>query len=163
MIRHLLTGLLAAATLTACSGKTSTTDKDAQAEAAMAKVEASPDTRVAKGLPVVAAKPGKAPAAAALPPAFEGHWGMRPADCDISRADTKGLLIVKGNTLTFYEATATATVVGGPSRYKVVADLAYKGEGREWRTRETLELTAAGTVLQRTGQSPVKTYRYERC
>ncbi|MEG3123292.1 hypothetical protein [Sphingomonas sp. GB1N7] len=163
MIRNFLIGLLAATSLAACSSRTSEADKDAQAEAAMAKVEASPDAKVAKGLPVVAAKPTKAPSAAALPPAFEGRWGMNPADCDIARSDTKGLLIVKGNTLTFYEATATATVVGGPSRYKVVADLAYKGEGQEWRTRETLELTAAGTVLQRTGQSPVKTYRYERC
>ena len=162
MIRHFLIGLLAATSLAACSGKTSEADKDAQAEAAMAKVEASPNAMVAKGLPVTTT-PTKAPQNTALPPAFEGRWGMHPADCDIARSDTKGLLIVKGNTLTFYEATATAKVIGGPSRYKVVADLSYKGEGQQWQTRETLELTAASTVLQRTGQSPVKTYRYERC
>jgi len=162
MIRYFLIGLLAATTLGGCSGNTSEADKDAQAEAAVARVETAPPGKVAPGLPVTTA-PVKAPVATALPPAFEGHWGMRPADCDISRADTKGLLIVKGDTLTFYEATATAKVIGGPSRYKVVAELSYTGEGREWQTRETLELTAAGTVLLRTGQSPAKTYRYERC
>ena len=163
MIRHLLAGLLAATALGACNREPSAAEKDAAAEAAVARAEkAARDGKVAPGLPV-AANPAKPVAPGSLPPAFDGHWGMRPADCDISRADTKGLLIVKGDTLTFYEATATAKVVGGPSRYKVVADLNYKGEGQEWRTRETLELTAAGTVLLRTGQSPTKTYRYERC
>ena len=171
MIRHVLIGLCAATALSACS-KSPDTDSDAHAEAVVAKAEASPDSTLKRGLPV-GTTPTKPLAPTALPPAFEGHWGMRAADCDISRADTRGLLIVKGNTMTFYTAIATTKVVGGQSRFKVIADLSYKGEGKEWQTRETLELTAAGTVLMRTvlmstvlmrtGPSPAKTYRYVRC
>lgn len=155
-----ITALLLFLALAACSGKEQAATNEAVAEAAIAHIEASATGNVAPGLPV-ADKEAKLDRSA-LPPAFEGRWGMTPADCDIARGDTRGLLSITGSKLTFWDAGATASVVGGSSRYKVVADLALSDHGRKWQRRDTFELTNAGTTLQRT-EAAGKTYRYERC
>ncbi|MEN2786628.1 hypothetical protein ACFOKI_01990 [Sphingomonas qilianensis] len=133
---------------------------DAQAEVAVDQAQQAADGNVLRGLPVsddsVVVKPGQ------LPPMFEGRWGLTPADCDVARSDTKGLLVIRGSNLTFYTASADAKVIAGPSRYQVVADLTFTGKDAPAPRRDQLALTAANTVLQRTepgGQS----YRYERC
>lgn len=156
-----ITFTLLSLALAACSGEQQATSNEAKAEAAVAKIEASATGNVAPGLPIADKQAKLDPSA--LPPAFEGRWGMKPEDCDIARSDTRGLLSVTGSKLTFYDAAATATVIGGSSRYKVVADLALSDRGRKWQRRDTFELTNAGTVLQRTEQDTGKTYRYEHC
>ena len=93
---------------------------------------------------------------------FNG-WGITPADCDFSRSDTKGLVTVFADKLSFYESTAKVASLSAVSQYKVIADLNYTGEGQAWRKRTTLELITAGTALLRTEQSPAATFRYERC
>ena len=148
-------GLLA---LGACSGSDAPAVNEAQAAAAIDTVQQAPERNVPRGLPISeerAAPPG------ALPPQFEGRWGITPADCDVARSDTKGLLVIRGSTLTFYTASAVAKVIGGPSRYKVIADLTFTDKGVAPR-RDQLELTSAGTVLQR-AEPGGKTYRYGRC
>lgn len=156
-----ITFTLLSLVLAACSGEQQATSNEAKAEAAVAKIEASATGNVAPGLPIADKQATLDPSA--LPPAFEGRWGMKPEDCDIARSDTRGLLSVAGSKLTFYDAAATATVIGGSSRYKVVADLALSDRGRKWRRRDTFELTNAGTVLRRTEQDTGKTYRYDHC
>jgi len=151
--------LIATLAIAACSNDAPAVN-DAQAEAAVEQAARAANGTVPRGLPVsdetAALTPG------ALPPAFEGRWGLTPADCDVARSDTKGLLVIRGSTLTFYTASATARVVGGPSRYKVVADLTFTDKGATAPRRDRLALTAAGTVLQRT-EPGGQTYRYERC
>jgi hypothetical protein len=150
--------LIPALALCACADSDAPTVNEAQAAAAIDNVRDVPERNVARGLPISddrAAPPG------ALPPQFEGRWGMTPADCDVARSDTKGLLVIRGSNLTFYAASADAKVIGGPSRYKVIADLTFTDKGVTPR-RDQLELTSAGTVLQRS-EPGGKTYRYERC
>lgn len=139
--------------LAACSSKSP------QSDVALANAEAV--AKPVPGLPVTDKKSLLRPDS--LPPAFEGRWGEKPSDCDFSRSDTTGLLRLKGDTLNFYESTATAKLVGGASRYKVIADLTFRDSGKTWQARETYELTAGGTVLLRTAPALGKTYRYERC
>ena len=104
----------------------------------------------------VSLKPGE------LPPAFEGRWGLRPADCDIARSDTRGLLVIRGSDLTFYAVSGKAKVIGGPSRYNVIADLTFSDKGKTAPRREQYELASAGTTLLRTDPDGKK-FRYERC
>jgi hypothetical protein len=151
--------LIPALALGACDNNDAPDVNEAQAEAVIDNVQQAPERNVPRGLPISeerAAPPG------ALPPQFEGRWGITPADCDVARSDTRGLLVIRASTLTFHAASATAKVIGGPSRYKVIADLTFSGKGAVPTRRDQLELTSAGTVLQRSEPSG-KTYRYERC
>ena len=100
-------------------------------------------------------------AAKQLPPAFLGRWGITPADCDFSRSDTKGLLTVFADRLSFHESTARIDSLERRSPYRIVAALTLTGDGRTWQRRDTLDLASAGTILVRT--EPSAAYRYERC
>ena len=151
--------MIPALALGGCANDDAPSVNDAQAEAVIENVQQAPERNVPRGLPISeerAAPPG------ALPPQFEGRWGMKPSDCDVARSDTHGLLVIRGSNLTFYAASANAKVIGGPSRYKVVADLTFTDKGLTAPRRAQFELTAAGTVLQRT-EPGGKTFRYERC
>ncbi|QNQ07857.1 hypothetical protein [Sphingomonas alpina] len=153
-------GLVALAlTLAACSSEPSDNQAAASIEATIAANESSD---AARGLPKSDA-PSAAKAAKTLPPAFLGRWGITPADCDFSRTDTKGLVTVFADKLSFYASTAKIDALSRQSQYKMTADLNFTGEGRSWQKRTTLELVTAGTALVRTEQSPAATYRYERC
>ncbi|MDQ2877880.1 MAG: hypothetical protein M3R41_02215 [Pseudomonadota bacterium] len=158
--------------LAACSGKADdkaqpTAPKpsahDARSEAAIQNaVAAGGRQAVPKGVPV-----GDPPAivtnANALPAAFQGKWGMTAGDCDISRGDSVGKMIVRVDKLTFYTATATITHLTKTSQYQVTADLALEGGGKAWQARQRFDLTRGGTQLLRIEQTPAKTYRYQRC
>ena len=45
-------------------------------------------------------------AAGKIPAALHGRWGLTPGDCTKTRGDAKGLLVVSGDNLQFYEARA---------------------------------------------------------
>ena len=156
-------GIAIALALAGCSSDAS---EDAKEKAAAANIEAVVEQNEAQaaalGLPR-SGTPSPAKAAKTLPPAFLGRWGITPADCDFSRSDTKGLVTVFADKLSFYESTAKVASLSAVSQYKVIADLNYTGEGQAWRKRTTLELITAGTALLRTEQSPAATFRYERC
>ncbi|MGH6614679.1 hypothetical protein [Sphingomonas sp.] len=146
-------------TLAACSSEPSDNQAAASIEATVA---ANQSSDAARGLPK-SDVPSPAKEAKTLPPAFLGRWGIMPADCDFSRTDTKGLVTVFADKLSFYASTAKVDALTRQSQYKMTADLNFTGEGRSWQKRTTLELVTAGTALVRTEQSPAATYRYERC
>lgn len=102
-------------------------------------------------------------AATEFPAAFRGRWGMTPNDCDPARADNKGLILVSADDIRFYESRATIgkLTVAAPTR--VLADLAFSGEGQTWKSRTVLDLSEDGTVLTRSEESPAASYRYTKC
>lgn len=107
--------------------------------------------------------------ARAFPTAFQGRWGLAHADCDLSRVDdAKGLMRIAADKVSFYESSATVAAMPAKSAYKLVADLAFRGEGKTWRRRDRFALLVAGTAMSRTeqgadGGADERTYRYERC
>lgn len=159
-MRRLIPSCLVALALSACSNEKAPDVNEAQAAAAVENAARAADGNATRGLPVsdetAALKPGE------LPPAFEGRWGLRPADCDIARSDTRGLLVIRGSDLTFYAVSGKAKVIGGPSRYNVIADLTFSDKGKTAPRREQYELASAGTTLLRTDPDGKK-FRYERC
>ncbi|MEO5866279.1 MAG: hypothetical protein ABIS14_10715 [Sphingomonas sp.] len=137
----------------------------ATAAAVVAPITISATATPAPGVPAERA-PNRAEAAKlahAIPTALRGRWGMTPGDCDISRSDTKGLLIVSKDKLDFYESKARVDGLSKVSQNEVTADLMFSGEGKTWRAREHLRTGVAGTRLLRTEEAPHKTFRYVRC
>lgn len=111
-----------------------------------------------RGLPVATrVKPGTL----TFPTAYQGHWGLTPADCDISRPDAPGLMKVSGATLDFHGSTAKARTLTARDPYRITADLDFTGGGRSWPRREVLTLEVGGTRLARAEAGG--TYRYEKC
>lgn len=119
--------------------------------------------------PAPRATPSPAPAATAtaaattFPAAFRGRWGMTVNDCDPRRDDNKGLMVVSADGITFYESRATVTGLtqSGPTR--LMADLAFSGEGQTWSSRTVLELADGGRALTRSEETPAASYSYRKC
>ena len=111
----------------------------------------------------VATVPAKAPAAsaAAIPDALHGRWGLTPADCTSTRGDTKGLLVVSRDGLTFYKSRAVPARNVSTSNDSIGADFAFTGEGQSWTKFETLQIRKAKLV--RTESSPMASFTYARC
>jgi hypothetical protein len=162
-------GLLA---LAACSGKSveSADNKAAAADVNEAKADAAIENIVQvagpnalpRGVPL--SKPS--PAASdpnALPPAFQGRWGLRAADCDYSVRAPEGLLVLQPKALKFYEFTAKIDSLAKTSDYAVTARLSWGKDDQQQIAVQTLSLVNGGTALLRTEQSPTKTYHYQRC
>lgn len=99
--------------------------------------------------------------AAAIPAAFHGRWGLTPADCTSTRGDNKGLLVVSGERLQFYESRATPARNVQSSSDSISADFAFTGEGQSWTRYEALTLKDAKLV--RTESSPMASFTYARC
>ena len=99
--------------------------------------------------------------AAAIPAALHGRWGMTPADCTSTKGDTKGLLVVSGDRLTFYESRAVPARNVRISGDSIGADFDFTGEGQSWTKFETLQLKK--DKLVRTESSPMASFTYARC
>ena len=110
------------------------------------------------GQPAPAASP-----IAALPPEFQGRWGMVANDCTPGRADAKGLMTVGTDGLRFYESRARIESARSPRPGSVELDLAFTGEGQEWNRTETLTILDGGRTLTREEQKPAGSFRYIRC
>lgn len=108
-----------------------------------------------------------APAAAAgIPTAMQGRWGMVPADCTSTRGDAKGLLTVGPDSLTFYESVARLGTATERSDTSLTADFAFTGEGMTWTRNETLAVSGGGKTLTRTergGEEPGGPFTYTKC
>jgi len=137
---------------------------EAKADAAIQNiVKVDGPAAVAPGVPI-----SKLPATIrdpdALPLPLQGRWGLTAADCDVSVRAPKGLLVIAPKQLTFYEAKATIVSLDKATDYAVTAGLSFEDDNKkQWTSVETLALVTGGTALIRTEQSPVKTYRYQRC
>ena len=104
-----------------------------------------------------------AAAAAAIPAAFHGRWGMAEGDCTSTRGDAKGLITITGDTITFYESRAKLGRVtqNAPENFTGVFD--FTGEGQNWTKEQNLKLTGSSNTLVRTETEPTASFTYRRC
>jgi len=107
--------------------------------------------------------PPKRPSPLALPPLFEGRWGKTPADCDISRSDTRGAMIIRGDRIDFYAATGHMVAVERRSPTTVAVTMDVKEGGRQFRRSMIFTLVTAATELLRVDAAPPARFRYTRC
>ncbi|WP_136635882.1 hypothetical protein [Pseudooceanicola onchidii] len=101
-----------------------------------------------------------------IPQVMQGRWGLTENDCDPTRDDNKGLMVVGPDTLRFYEARATLTQITGGDSTRLQADYAFTGEGQSWTRQITFESQDGGMILLRTDQgdgATGDTYRYLDC
>ena len=116
------------------------------------------------GAPDAGTAPGNSVSTAAvskIPAALQGRWGLSPADCTSTVGDAKGLLVVGGDELRFYESVARPAGSVQTSANSISGDFAFTGEGQNWTNHQTLELRDGQLV--RTERNPVASFRYVRC
>ena len=104
---------------------------------------------------------GAAEASGTIPQALRGRWGMVPADCTTTRGDAKGLLIVSGDTLRFYESTARPAAEIEDSPDSISGTFAFTGEGMHWTKFQSLELQDGKLIRSET--DPAHSYTYVAC
>ena len=100
-------------------------------------------------------------AANRIPASFHGRWGLSPADCTSNRGDAKGLLIVSGSELRFYESVASPAGSLAVTDDSVNGNFAFTGEGMSWTRHQALQLQ--DRKLVRTESAPMASYTYARC
>ena len=101
------------------------------------------------------------PAAATIPAALQGRWGMVPEDCISTRGDAKGLLTISANDLRFYESRAVPSAGIETDSDSISGDFTFTGEGQTWSKYVSLRLQKEGLV--RTETNPTASYSYAKC
>jgi hypothetical protein len=96
-----------------------------------------------------------------IPVALHGRWALSPGDCTSTYGDTKGLLIVSGDMLKFYESLGKPAGDLKTSGTSASGDFAFTGEGMNWKKYEVLELQ--DNKLVRTESDPITSFTYARC
>ena len=149
-------------TIVACGGS-DPVDKQANNTAGLPDPkEPSPD---ATGAPpannAAAAVPAPAQAAAKIPAALHGRWGLSPGDCTSTRGDAKGLLIVGPDELRFYESRAVPSANVQSSSDSISGDFTFTGEGQTWTKFQSLSIQRDGLV--RTESNPMASFTYAKC
>jgi hypothetical protein len=103
-----------------------------------------------------------APAAAArIPARLHGRWGLSPADCNSTRGDAKGLLVIAADDLRFYESRAVPSADVQTDAGSISGHFDFTGEGQSWSKYEALK--RSGTKLTRTETNPAASYTYAKC
>jgi len=106
---------------------------------------------------------GSEPAALRIPAAFQGRWGMVPADCTSTRGDAKGLITVTDDKIRFFESTGTLTkvILNAPENF--TGTFAFTGEGQSWTNSQNLQLTGSSKTLVRSQADVSQSFTYKRC
>ncbi len=104
---------------------------------------------------------GATEATGTIPQALRGRWGMVPADCTTTRGDAKGLLIVSGDGLRFYESTARPAAEIEDSADSISGMFAFTGEGMHWTKFQSLEIQNGKLIRSET--DPAHSYTYVAC
>jgi hypothetical protein len=99
------------------------------------------------------------PAAAVIPAAYRGRWGMVQDDCTSTRGDAKGLITIADKTIRFYEATATLKEQRPAVATSFSGQFGFTGEGQTWE--KVVTLTRTGDTLKRADDEGSATYK--RC
>jgi hypothetical protein len=106
--------------------------------------------------------PPPAPASTGLIPApLQGRWGLTPADCTSTRGDAKGLLVVNGGELRFYESRAVPAPGVEADGGAISGNFRFAGEGQAWSKYEALK--RSGDKLTRTENNPAASFTYAKC
>ena len=133
---------------------------------AVAAVPATADK--AAPAPAGGPPPATAPAASAspagttpIPAALQGRWGLTPGDCTSALGDAKGLLVINGRELRFYESRAVPSPGVTADSDSITGNFAFTGEGQSWTKFETFELR--NNSLIRTESNPAASYSYAKC
>jgi hypothetical protein len=101
------------------------------------------------------------PPAAAIPAAFQGRWGLTPADCTSPLGDAKGLLVINGRELRFYESRAVPSKNVQGDGDSLSGDFHFTGEGQSWTKYEALKIDKQ--KLTRTETQPTASFTYAKC
>jgi hypothetical protein len=104
-----------------------------------------------------------APAALAIPAAFQGRWGMVPDDCTSTRGDAKGLILIDDDSIKFFESNATLTKVTLNAPENFTGTFAFTGEGMNWTNSQNLKLTGSSNTLVRKQSDIAQPFTYKRC
>ena len=94
-----------------------------------------------------------------IPAAYQGRWGMVPADCTSTRGDAKGLMTIGDTRIRFYESTATLMSQRPAIATSFSGHFAFRGEGQSWD--KVMTFTRTGDRLTRAEEEG--TYTYTRC
>jgi hypothetical protein len=156
-------------TLVACSGRDPVADNAVNGAEAPAEVDvlppdesmATPTNELENGDDEDVNVGDASSTASTIPAAFQGRWGLTPADCVESRSDTKGLLVVAADRLQFYEARAKPAGELRLTPKSVSGSFDFTGEGQNWKKHQVLELQ--DHKLVRTESDPMASYTYARC
>ncbi|HEY6048748.1 MAG TPA: hypothetical protein VIV07_06855 [Sphingomicrobium sp.] len=97
----------------------------------------------------------------AIPAALQGRWGLAPADCTGALAAAKGLLVISGDELRFYESRAVPADGVQTDSQSISGNFNFSGEGQSWSKFETLELQKGKLV--RTESNPTASFTYAKC
>lgn len=101
-----------------------------------------------------------------IPAAFQGRFGLVPADCGPETGANKGLIQVSANDMKFYESIARLGTIQERSDSHLKAGFAYAGEGMEWNRTVTMDTRDGGKTVQfeEFGEDAPKGARtYTRC
>jgi hypothetical protein len=150
--------------IAACGRRDPVADENAAARrAAAALPTVNKPVADPQGGPPPAAAPAAEPAVAeaGVPKALQGRWGLTPADCTSTRGDAKGLLVVTGDKLTFYESRAVPAADIQKSPDSIGGNFSFTGEGQTWTKFESLKLDDGKLV--RTESNPTASFTYARC
>ena len=102
-----------------------------------------------------------ADSAGIIPAQLQGRWGLTPADCTSNRGDAKGLLIVTGDAMQFYESRAVPGISIETTANSISGQFNFTGEGQAWTKYESFKLQSDG--LMRTERNPAASYTYAKC
>lgn len=109
-----------------------------------------------------APSPAAPPAPAAIiPVALQGRWGLTPGDCTSALGDAKGLLVVNGGELRFYESRAVPAPGVQTEADSISGNFRFTGEGQTWTKFEALERQK--DKLVRTETNPAASFTYAKC
>jgi hypothetical protein len=101
------------------------------------------------------------PPAVTIPAAFQGRWGLTPADCTTALGDAKGLLVINEGELRFYESRAVPTSNVQADGDSLSGDFHFTGEGQSWTKYEALKVDKQ--KLTRTETNPTASFTYAKC
>ncbi|WP_298493401.1 hypothetical protein [uncultured Maritimibacter sp.] len=109
---------------------------------------------------------GAAEVPTGIPADMQGRWGLTATECTADPSIAKGLMVVEGDTLRFYESRGTLAAVTGGSETELQGQFAFTGEGMEWERDLVLTLSDGGDTLTRldTGDDEnAGSFDYVRC
>jgi hypothetical protein len=131
-------------------------EANATAEAVHENADETPPTPDGNNSAPISASPTPG---GVIPAAYQGRWGMVPADCTSIRGDNKGLMTIGDTSIRFYESTATLTERRPAIATSFSGLFAFRGEGQSWE--KVMTFTRTGDTLKRAEKEG--DFTYKRC